>query len=212
MNSGLNKGWQARKTGTMKHLLLLILLLITSLAFADEPSYSRGAYGFLTVGHAYNHFTVHDFNAKSAWKKDPWVYSGRIGLGFNIDPYIGIESGYFHNLTRKLRGLNGGDHDAKIDQTGVDIFTVIRLPIFSGFNLHGKIGSAYVNTHLSSDGNQFASAHRSVWQPAFGLGFSYNSSSFSGLSLTADFEHINHNADDHFPALDMYSIGVLFHF
>ena len=191
-------------------LLFFTLLFVVVKSFAFVLQYPHGPYGAVSFGRGYNHFSRNDF-ATNLSGEDNSVWAGRIALGFNIDQYFAIETGYQLFQQRKFNNLNHGG-DGTVSQYAIDIQTVLKWPLFKGINLFAKIGPAYVDTKQTADPGAGISRHIKTWRPRYALGVAVNFSNFPGVSLTAAYSRIVKNSDKHLPNADLYALGLMFHF
>ena len=190
--------------------LLATLLFLAAKSFAFVSQYPHGLYGAVSFGRGYNHFSKSDFDS-SLSGEDNSVWAGRIALGFNIDQYFGIETGYQLFQQRKFNNLkNGGS--GTVNEYAIDIQTVLRWPLFKGVNLFAKIGPAYVDAKQNADAGAGASRHIKTWRPRYALGVAASLPSFPGISVTAAYSRIVKNSDKNLPNADLYAIGLIFHF
>ncbi len=68
----------------------MVLLFLTAKGFAFVSQYPHGAYGAISFGRGYNHFSKNNFDSNLNGE-DNSVWAGRIALGFDIDPQIHTE-------------------------------------------------------------------------------------------------------------------------
>ena len=191
----------------MKKYLLLFLFIFMSHLYAD----TNGAYGELLLGRGYNHLDEKISGSNST----NWTLSGKLGVGYKIDKYIGLEAGYEQFGQRRFNNLDGTAASAVTNENALEIQTVIRFALNDNLSLLGKIGPAYVQATTSLNGgdaqitNQYQANH-SAWCADYAIGASYVLDDFPGLELTAIYSHIVKN--DNIPDADLYAAGLIFNF
>jgi opacity protein-like surface antigen len=201
----------------MNKIISLVFLFSFSTIFS-APSYPHGVYGFLEIGRGYNNFQASDYNATAKGGQVNWVPAGRIGMGYNIDQYIGIEMGYQTFQNQVFKDLNGTGWNGVVSENSFDLLTVVRYPLGGGFYLLGKIGSAYVNAKqglVNPDNGKPAPSsarHLYVWRPEYAAGMSMTLSDFPSVSFLATYSRIIGDEGKHFPTSELYSLGFIFHF
>jgi opacity protein-like surface antigen len=172
---------------------------------------NNGAYGELLLGRGYNHLGEHVNDTHST----DWVLSGKLGVGYKIDKYIGLEAGYEQFGQRRFNNIGGTAASAVANENAVEIQTVVRFALSDNLSLLGKIGPAYVQATTSVNNgdaqttNQYQANH-SAWCADYALGASYVLDDFPGLELTAIYSHIVTN--NNIPDADLYAAGLIFNF
>lgn len=194
-----------------KKFSVFVLLMMSSAVFADI-----GAYGILNIGQAYSHFSHADYGMNSNNGQDNWVYAAKVGVGYQIDDYFGLEASYlslqdrtFNDLTPSTKGI--------VTEQAFDVLTVVQIPFIADLNIIGKIGSAYVNADqmvslLNNEPDTVSPTARNIytWRPeyAFGLGTDFGTNTKISVSYT----RIPGDSDTHLPDLAFYSLGLVFGF
>lgn len=106
--------------------------------------------------------------------------AGRFYVGYQLSPYIGGETGYsiFSDTSYKATNPTNGNFSTLTIKTEMwDILGTVGMSIYqSGFRVNIKAGTAYVMSqgNLSSNLLGSSSAHDNNWNPASGVGISYN--------------------------------------
>jgi hypothetical protein len=197
----------------MKKLLLLILMTTSFGVMADSFD-TNGFYAGLIGGRGYGHFNRGDFDGSSSDAgKNDWTASGRISFGYNIDQYIGIETGYLYFSPQTFPNIANTSSTATLNEKAIDLLTLLRIPFGDSFSAFFMVGSAYVEANGTYDVPlSNTSLNLYAWRPAYGGGVSIDLSDFPGLSLVLSTEVITGNNSINLPTANLYALGVNFHF
>lgn len=179
----------------------------TPLAHATIP----GFYILGQVGSGNTHIQASDVPALSMDAKV--VLTGRVAGGYQFNQNLALEVGYTRFSDIKFAGVGGvADQNAKLSETALDFMAKPLLSLSNNFAIYAKIGLAYVKAKGTGNVNgKPYLGYSDNWQPAFGLGFSYDLTPNVLIDLAAArFQSLGKN--NVMPSADFYSVGIAYYF
>jgi opacity protein-like surface antigen len=153
-------------------------------------------------------------------------FTGRAGIGYQFNPYLGLQAGFAYLPAYKYEATytgNGGTQSTagiKLSFYAIDAMGVVTLPINDSLYVYGGAGAAYV--HMSKDvtaesGNLSSNINlgkEGYIRPklAAGVGYKIN----PNVALTVEYAHIfqKDTNDSHIgvPSFDTVMAGVQYTF
>lgn len=104
---------------------------------------------------------------------------GRVFAGFNINPYLGVESGVAQYAKSKYSSQTLLTHTSlDYSLNAIDVVAKVYLPIAESFNLYGLGGVALVHSNVDYNGytmskNPKGSESQTKVRPIYGVGANY---------------------------------------
>jgi hypothetical protein len=146
--------------------------------------------------------------------------AGRVFLGYQFTPVIGLEAGYslFSDNIYKSAGF-GSAVKYRLETDAADLLAVVRTP-FQPFGQNGPVlsvkgGAAYVMSHATLSGHITGSGFtakgsRDNWEPEAGISLGYKLE--NNMLVDLSYQHIFGPGDIRSPKIDFASIGVTYKF
>src|SRR5438105_6130758 len=122
----------------MSRLIISILVYLYSIISFALPC---GPYLGLQLGETSNHFSLTMLGLQSGIVHYEG-FSGRAYAGYQLNRYIGIESGFLRFAPAKLRRING-IANGRIRDYSIDALLAANFPLQYNYYLFGKFGVAY---------------------------------------------------------------------
>lgn len=191
------------------------VMMTANLATAAVPGFYAGVQGgWSNIAYNTSDYVVDAGSVKKSG------FGGRPFIGYQLDQYFGIETGYTWYAKNKLR--NGSYYDVSsivttgdFKQSAWDIVAVGTLPLEQGFSLYAKGGAAYVNakatetaTDASLNGSFTISDSTHEWRPVAGVGVSYD---FNEM-VSGDVSWTRVFSGSGIANSDLAAVGVTYHF
>lgn len=185
-----------------KKLALIAALTAPASAFAGP---------YLVLGGAMGSADLEDVEkAYVAPDADDGFGRALIGVGADINPYLGIEALYMSDAEVSVKD-KVGIAETKIKNAGFQFAVLGKAPLTQQLSLIGKLSTNYLEVKV--DDTVSGSDKDSKFQLGFGVGAHYQVNDAVGLRLTAERiqirEAINGNGDSD---LDQASLAVTFAF
>lgn len=121
----------------------------------------------------------------------------RGGLGYQVNPSLGVEVGYGDYGAAKASGtVLGFPATAKVASTGWQVSAVGSLPMSESFALTGKLGAAITKAEVSGTvlGTTVAVGTANTTKLVYGIGVRYNIS--KSIALRAQYENLGTIGND----------------
>ena len=96
-------------------------------------------------------------------------FAARGFIGFDLNQYFGIESGYTYLPKTTLKGVPSSELEIK--NYAIDLLAKLSIPVTPVFSLYAKAGGSYLNSKLEVSG--LGSSTETHIGPAFGVGAAY---------------------------------------
>jgi OOP family OmpA-OmpF porin len=207
----------------MKKIALIALLATVAAA----PAFAGDVYVVGSVGRSAIDVNKGDLDnavtsagatgLSSSLDKNDTAYKVQIGYQFNQN--FALEGGYV-DLGKANYSANytGGNLNAIVKASGLNIVAVGILPLNESFSIFGKVGVIHAKVEVSATGtgpggSASASDSSTDWKPNFGIGGTYNIS--KQLGIRAEYERFQKlgNSDTTGEAnVDLLSAGVMYKF
>ncbi len=206
-------------------------LTVCSMAYADQFNNGfipAGFYAGLQGGYGetdYGDNFLHAFNAANGSVDEDGI-AGRGYVGYQFNPYIGVESGYtrFSDNTYRINysdsAGNAAHVDTKFETQQVDALLKVGMPFgCSGFRGDLKGGAAYIMSDASADVSASSSSQSAAETvsksedtlvPAAGASLSYNFN--KNLAADVSYLHAFGKSKLDSPSTDFVSLGLSYHF
>jgi len=197
-----------------KNTLILattICALAVSNAFADDSSFSKGAYIGAQMGESKMNYADTSYTRNSTGSNndvDDKKGAMRIFGGYNFTQYLAGELGYGYYGRPEFQHPSGNTQD--LVQQGVDGDLRINIPLNYGLGIYGKGGLMWVHRGaLESRGGTFADKDASSKITTLGgVGLSYDVNQKWGADLS--WTRTQENGD--LPKMDFYAFGITYKF
>lgn len=139
--------------------------------------------------------------------------AGRVFIGYDINKYFAVETGYFlagEKATIKVDGVDAVD----VRTQAFDLVGKIKAPIMDNFGLYAKLGPGYLMEH--GDGkNGYSGGNTNRFDVVYGAGAYYTFAS----NWTVDASWTRYNSgktkimdEDWQPNVDFYALGISYKF
>ncbi|MBS0330676.1 MAG: outer membrane beta-barrel protein, partial [Proteobacteria bacterium] len=119
----------------------------------------------------------------------------RLQGGYRFNPNLAVEAGYIDfGKAKYTASYSGGSAQGSLKAGGVDVATLLSLPLSDSFSVFGKAGvvAAKVDSRLAASGVAVAAsgdASTHVVRPLLGVGALYKLSDH--VDLRADYDHVS---------------------
>jgi hypothetical protein len=178
----------------MYRLICTILICSCSTISAAFPL--CGPYAGLQLGETSNHYSLSMLGLQSATVHYEG-FSGRAYLGYQLNRYIGIESGFLRFTPAKLHTINGVlNLNGRIRDYSVDALLAANFPLPHNYFIFGKFGVAYhfakpSHSIRAMSTNDYAESEVAHYRPMTMLGIGYAINRHVGIdaSYTQVFRH-----------------------
>lgn len=146
---------------------------------------------------------------------DEFGVAGRVFVGYDINKYFAVETGYF--LTSQKTKLKADGLDAADIRTqAIDLVGKLKAPIMNNFGLYAKLGPGYLMQHYDGhDKFQPNQPDHDKFDVVYGAGAYYTFAS----NWTIDLSWTRYNSgetktsDDKWqPNVDFYALGISYKF
>lgn len=201
-----------------KIILILLVLCCLNTVWADDAD-MRGIYVSLAAGRGYPNYTAQNFFDTTLHHNADWVFNLRGALGFSIDNYFGVEAGYQHFMPQTFSDLHNTKWNGAVNESAIDILTVLRVPLFSSLYAFGKLGPTLltVDRVLSAGGGNQATkppifGEIDAWEPCYAVGIESAIDKDSSLSGALQYMIIPADRDKNIPDTETYTVALIFHF
>ena len=144
--------------------------------------------------------------------------AGRLAIGYKINKNFAVELGYLQLQEGKIK-----DEDATgfLNQNTFDLTGKALLPITHNVNFYGKLGVAYLTTHLettqningiptTSDINGPAGIAKRKWAPEVAVGMAYDIT--PNVTVDTSLTHIQAVGDNRPGNIDFLAVGLTYNF
>jgi Outer membrane protein beta-barrel domain len=149
-----------------------------SVAFPLFPlSTGMGPYVGLQFGETSNHYSLSRLGLRA--RVHYQGFSGRAHLGYQFNPYIGMETGILRFTPARVRGINGDrDCNGNIKDYDIDLLLAGNLGFNNGYYIFGKFGVGYHRVKPSALIRQastsiYANYRIAHYRPVVSLGIGY---------------------------------------
>lgn len=187
-----------------KKLALLVALTAPACAFAGPYLVLGGAMGTADLS------DVEDSYAPLAVETDDSFGRALIGIGADINPYLGIEALYMTEAEVSVQEPISGV-ETTLKNSGFQFAVLGKAPLTHQLSLFGKLSGNYLDVEAETTG--MGSDKDSNFHLGFGVGLYYQVNDAIGLRLAAERiqirEAINGEGDSD---LDQASLAVTFGF
>ena len=188
----------------MRKAILAILGVAALAAAVPAAAQDRGLYLGGSVGLARYKDTCDDLQVLGATSCDGEDAAFRIFAGYSFSRYFAVETAYV-NLGNVAAAVGGVISDADTD--GMDLTTVLTVPLFDRLSAFGKIGFYRLRTTIESAGVRSGETDSGF---TYGLGVGYD---LGRLGIRFDWSRYdNIRAITGEDSVDVYSVGALFRF
>lgn len=191
----------------IKSKAILAILGVAALAAAAPAAAQdqyRGFYVGGSVGMVQYKDTCDDMQALGATSCDREDAGFRFFAGYSFSRYFALEGAYV-NLGNTAAAAPGTVFDA--DTHGVDLTTVLTVPLFDRLSAFGKIGLYRLRTTIESTGGRSGETDSGF---TYGLGVGYDLGRFGIRFEWTRYDNIRAIAGE--DSADVASVGALFRF
>lgn len=203
----------------MKKLLIALLGLISSAAFAHEGIYLGAGTGLVYNGlDSSNNYTP----TYQVLKNKNNQVAGRLFLGYDINKYLGVEAGYLLTTNLTINDVDQGELAAKfkVKEQIADLMAKGRFYAGDSLFIFGEAGLAYINVKdtVKTTYTGFKNGENSNINVVYGAGIGYDIS--QSWSAEAVYTRYNGSRDASYdilngkfrPTLGFYSINISYKF
>ncbi len=171
-----------------------------------------GPYLGIQLGETSNHYSLTQLGLTAATVHYQG-FSGRAFVGYQFNPYLGLESGYLRAAPARVKTINGTPNAGTIKDNDIDLLLVGSLNFHNGFYMNGKFGAGY---HQAKPSQQIRLAslsdyaHASVahYRPVVGAGAGYALT--ERLGLEASYTQVFHHRV--MAKVTLWALGLTYHF
>ncbi|MBU0745058.1 MAG: porin family protein [Gammaproteobacteria bacterium] len=132
---------------------------------------------------------------------------GRAFLGYDINKYFALETGYTYFFNKAKLKTNGAETD-NVKTQAIDLMGKIKAPIVDKFDLYAKLGANYLMSRKDNTKN------RNNFNVAYGAGADY----YITPNVVVDIEwlrfngHTKHLDGKYQPYADAFMVGLRYKF
>lgn len=171
-----------------------------------------GPYLGIQLGETSNHYSLTQLGLTAATVHYQG-FSGRAFVGYQFNPYLGLEAGFLRASPARVKSINGTTQAGKINDTDIDVLLAGGFNLVHGFYLNGKFGAGYHQAkptqqiRLASH-SDYAHATVAHYRPVIGAGVGYALT--PRLGLEASYTQVFHHRV--MAKVTLWALGLTYHF